>query len=295
MKLSIVGYGNLGMSLEKEIAKQRDLQLVAVYSRRTLNHEKYRPLSEIANYDDCDVALIALGSFGDVLQYAQSFAHLDTVDSFDTHAKIAEYKTLLNAVKPQRVSVISTGWDPGLLSLVRGVFGVGAHTCATLWGEGVSQGHSNALRTLNGVVDAVQFTQPKENALQLIRKGITDGKKLHRRICYVACNEMDEERLRGEIVNMENYFHGYETQVVFCSTAEIERLKQRTQHRGQVVTVGDGFDTRAEVRLDCNTDYTAKIMLRYAQAVPQLKADGFVGALDVFDVPLRYLASKELI
>ena len=295
LKLAIVGYGNLGKSLEKEIAKQRDLQLVAIYSRRTLEHAKFRPLEEISKYSDCDVALIALGSYGDILQYADFYAYLDTVDSFDTHAKIAEYKAHLNATKPNRLSVISTGWDPGLLSLVRGVFSVGAHSCATLWGTGVSQGHSNAIRSLKGVIDAVQFTKPKENALKLVHEGITDGKKLHDRICYVACEQGDKERLQREIVNMKNYFEGYDTHVVFCTAAEVARLKQKTEHRGQVVTVGEGFATHSDVSLDCNTDYTAKIMLEYAKAIPQLKADGYKGALDVYDIPLRYLAGKELI
>lgn len=295
LKLSVVGYGNLGKSLEREIAKQRELELVAIYSRRQLEHPKFRPLDEIASHKDCDVALIALGSYGDILKYADCFNHLDTVDSFDTHAKIGEYKARLNATKQKRLSIISTGWDPGLLSLIRGVFSLSAHTCTTLWGTGVSQGHSNALRTLSGVIDAVQFTKPKENALELIRAGTSDGKRLHDRICYVACNKMDEARLRNEIVHMANYFEGYNTQVVFCTADEIANLKQKTEHRGTVVTVGDGFETHSEVKLDCNADYTAKIMLAYAKAVPQLKADGYRGALDVFDIPMRYLANKDLI
>lgn len=295
LKLSIVGYGNLGKSLEKEIEKRSDLELIAIYSRRQLEHVKFRPLNDIAKYDDCDVTLLALGSYGDVLRYAKSFSHLDTVDSFDTHAKIGEYKALLNTIKPNRVSIISTGWDPGLLSLVRGVFSMGAHTCATLWGEGVSQGHSNAIRTIDGVIDAVQFTVPKANAKDLIARGITDGKKLHDRLCYVACEKGCENRVESEIVNMENYFVGYDVKVVFCSTDEVARLKRKTEHRGQVLTVGDGFKTHSEVALECNPDYTAKIMLCYAKAVPQLKKDGYRGALDVFDVPMRYLADKNLI
>ena len=294
-KVAIVGYGNLGKSLEKEIAKQQGFELVAIYSRRKLDHPLFRPLQEIDKYNDCDVALLALGSFNDILRYAEFFKGIDTVDSFDTHAKIGEYKKLLNAVKPERISIISTGWDPGLLSLIRGVFSVGAEAAVTLWGEGVSQGHSNAIRTLEGVVDAVQFTKPKDNALELIRQGVTDSKRLHDRLCYVACKKADEERLREEITNMPNYFEGYDTQVIFCEPSEVARLKQKTAHRGQVVTRGEGFYTHSEVNLDCNADYTAKIMLSYAKALPQLKADGYKGALDVFDIPLKYLASDELI
>ena len=281
--------------MEKEIAKQRDLTLTAIYSRRALPHEKYRPLDALEKDTDCDVALIALGSYDDVLRYAGTYAHLDTVDSFDTHAKIDEYKARLNTVKKDTIAIISTGWDPGLLSMIRGVFSVGADTCTTLWGTGVSQGHSNAIRSVTGVVDAVQFTKPKANALELIRAGVTDGKRLHDRICYVACADGDRERVEKEIVNMTDYFAGYDTQVIFCEPREITHLKQNTEHRGQVVTVGDGFETHSQVALECNTDYTAKIMLEYAKAVPQLKSDGYRGALDVFDVPLRYIAQRTLI
>ena len=295
IRLSIVGYGNLGKSLEREIEKQGEMQLEAIYSRRQLDHAKYRPLEDIGKYDDCDVALIALGSYSDVLQYASYYSRLDTVDSFDTHAKIAEYKAQLNATKPERISIISTGWDPGLLSLIRGAFSVGADACATLWGMGVSQGHSNALRTIHGVIDAVQFTKPKHDALELIRCGETNGEKLHERICYVACAKGEEERVRNEITHMANYFAGYDTQVKFCDSAEIARLKEQTHHCGQVVTIGEGFETHSEVKLACNTDYTAKIMMCYAMAIPQLRADGYKGALDVYDIPMKYIAQTKLI
>lgn len=295
LKLAVIGYGNLGKSLEKEIAKNSEMELVAIYSRRELTHAKYRPLDDVDQYHDCDVALLAMGSYGDIVPYAESFKHLDTVDSFDTHAKIGEYKLMLNAMKSDRLSIISTGWDPGLLSLVRGVFSIGATRYATLWGEGVSQGHSNAIRAIEGVIDAVQFTKPKENAIELIRQGETDVKKLHDRLCFVACEQSQQEAIRQEIIHMVNYFDGYNTEVTFCSEQEIARLKEKTAHKGQVVTIGQGFATHSEVMLDCNTDYTAKIMLEYAKAVPQLKADGYKGALDVYDIPMRYLARKELI
>ena len=295
LRLAIVGYGNLGKSLEKEIETQRDLTLSAIYSRRNLNHEKYRPLKSIVQDCDFDIALLALGSYNDITEYAPLFARLDTVDSFDTHAKIAEYKASLNQTKKDNLSIISTGWDPGLLSLARGVFGIGGGESVTLWGEGVSQGHSNAIRSIRGVIDAVQFTCPKQDAEQKILEGERDSTKLHDRICYVACVESDRQSIEKEIVNMPNYFADYDTKVIFCSKQEISRLKERTSHRGQIVTVGNGFYVKTDVQLDCNTDYTAKIMLDYAKAIPQLKADGYCGALDVYDIPLRYLASRKLI
>ena len=295
MRLAIVGYGNLGKSLEKEIAKQQDMTLTAIYSRRNIDHEMYRPLKSIVEANDFDVALLSLGSYNEIMEYAPLFAHLDTVDSFDTHAKISEYKASLNATKKNSLSIISTGWDPGLLSLARGVFSIGGGDNVTLWGEGVSQGHSNAVRSIKGVIDAVQFTCPKSDAEQKILQGERDSSKLHDRICYVACVSSDKERIVSEIVNMPNYFKGYDTKVIITTPQEIRELKQRTAHRGQVVSVGEGFCVKTDVQLDCNTDYTAKIMLHYAKAIPQLKADGYRGALDVYDIPLRYLADRKLI
>ena len=295
LKLAIVGYGNLGKSLEKEIGKTNDLELVAIYSRRNLDNKKYRPLKQIGSDSDFDVALLALGSYNEICEYAPLFEKLDTVDSFDTHAKIAEYKNQLNKVKKDSLAVISTGWDPGLLSLARGVFSVGANSCVTLWGEGVSQGHSNAIRAIRGVIDAVQFTKPKDNALALIEEGETNGTKLHDRICYVACVEADKESIKQQIIEMPNYFADYDTTVIFCPPQQVRELKERTSHRGQVVCHGEGFCAKTDVQLDCNTDYTAKIMLSYARAIPQLKKDGYRGALDVYDVPMRYLADNRLI
>ena len=295
LRLAIVGYGNLGKSLEKEIEKRQDLQLVAIYSRRNLDHAKYRPLKTVVDSHDFDVALLALGSYNDITEYAPLFEHLDTVDSFDTHAKITEYKTALNQTKRDNLSIISTGWDPGLLSLARGVFSIGGGVGVTLWGEGVSQGHSNAIRQIRGVIDAVQFTCPKPNAEQRILNGERQSNKLHDRICYVACVESDKERIEKEIVTMPNYFADYDTKVIFVTSQEIRELKKRTAHRGQVVSVGKGFCAKTDVKLDCNTDYTAKIMLDYAKAVPQLKEDGYRGALDVYDIPLRYLTDRKLI
>lgn len=294
-KFAIVGYGNLGKSLEKEIAKLDDVELVAIYSRRNLDNKKYRPLKQVGTDNDVDVALLALGSYNEIVEHSESFVELDTVDSFDTHAKIGEYKDMLNRTKPKKISIISTGWDPGLLSLARGVFGIGAKYTTTLWGKGVSQGHSNAVRSIRGVIDAVQFTLPKSNAVELIRNGETNSGKLHDRICYVACVEADKKSIEQQIVNMPNYFADYDTQVVFCSAQEVRRLRQNTSHRGEVHCIGDDFEAISQVSLDCNTDYTAKIMLAYAKAIPELKRDGFTGPLDVFDIPLRYLARKELI
>ena len=265
LKIAIVGYGNLGKSLEKETQKNTETELVAVYSRREINHPRYRPMKEIGKKQDFDVAMLALGSYSDIESYANAFENIDTVDSFDTHAKIAEYKAYLNSVKKESLAIISTGWDPGLLSLARAVFGIGATEYA------------------------------KADALTRVSKGVTDGKLLHDRICYVACVENDKKEIEKQILSMPNYFEGYTTVVHFVSQQEVRELKRRTHHRGQVICTGEGFEANCTVTLDNNPDYTAKIMLAYAHALPQLKADGYRGAVDVFDIPMKYLASATML
>lgn len=294
MRLAIVGYGNLGKSLEQAIESTDGLSLTAVYSRRNLDNKKYRPLEQITRDDDFDVALIALGSYNEVSQYAKLFARFDSVDSFDTHAKMATYKDELNALNQDRIAIVGAGWDPGTLSLIRGVFSLG-NTPVTVWGKGVSQGHSNAIRSIAGVIDAVQFTVPKVDCEQLIEAGETDGKKLHDRLCYVACVQSDREQIKAQIVNMPNYFEGYDVRIEFVTPAEVRQLKTDTSHCGQVYCLANGYKAYASLKLDCNTALTAQVMLRYARAIPQLKKDGYKGALDVFDIPLKYVADSELV
>lgn len=294
MRYAIVGYGNLGKALERAVSAAGE-QTAAVYSRRKITHPLYRPMKELGQRADFDVALVALGSYADVEQYAPALAPLNTVDSFDTHTHIAEYKQRLRELKRDSLAIISAGWDPGLLSLARAVWGIGAHTTATLWGEGVSQGHSNAVRAIPGVIDAVQFTLPKPNALQLVAEGVTDARLLHDRVCYVACVQTDRAEIEAQIKAMPNYFDGYNTVVHFASPREVAQQKERTHHRGQVVSLGHGFEASSTVQMDSNADYTAAIMLAYAHALPRLKQDGFVGALDVLDIPLRYLAQPNVL
>lgn len=293
-KFAIIGYGNLGKSLEQELKKDADAELRAVYSRRNLDNALYRPLGEINRHSDFDVCLVALGSLSDVEQYAETLAKFNTVDSFDVHARIPRYKERLNKLKRSGISIISAGWDPGLLSLIRGISSVGGGKCSTVWGAGISQGHSNALRSIDGVIDAVQFTVPKDNVEKLVFEG-KEGKETHKRVCYVACVEADKRSVHDAIVNMPDYFEGYETEVNFCSAQEVRELKKRTEHKGQVFSFGDGYEWNSQVRLRNNAEYTAKIMLAYAKAIPALLRDGYSGALDPFDIPLKYLADSILI
>lgn len=294
MRLAIVGYGNLGKSLEKAIEAREDIELAAIYSRRNIDNAKRRDLTRIGSDNDFDAALIALGSYKDAQAYANLYAKFDTVDSFDTHAVIQEYKQSLTSLNGDRIAIVGAGWDPGVLSLMRGTLSMGS-TPVTVWGRGISQGHSNAIRAIDGVLDAVQFTAPKSDYYKLIHDGVTDGKQLHTRECYVACVESDRENVRREIESMPNYFEGYATTVNFVSTAEVRKLKRDTSHRGQIFCIGDGYEASASLSLTNNADLTAHIMLSYAKALPALKRDGYRGALDVFDIPLKYIANSAMI
>lgn len=294
MKLAIVGYGNLGKSLQREIEKQRDLELTAIYSRRNIDEKKYRPIQRLEKDRDFDAALIALGSYADVREYAELLAPFDTADSFDTHAVMEEYKRNLTELNGERIALVGLGWDPGLLSIARGTFSLGNET-ATVWGKGISQGHSNAIRSIPGVIDAVQFTQPKQNYREKIKQGERESKKLHDRICYVACVERDREDIERKIKRLPNYFEGYDVTINFVTPAEVRELKKNTSHSGEAYCAGKGYTALTRLELDCNTDLTAQVMLRYARAIPQMKKDGYKGALDVFDIPLRYVADKKLI
>lgn len=295
MRVAVVGYGNVGKALFGLVKQQNDMQLIGVFSRRRLTVAEYLPFDSIQNYrKQIDLLLVAQGSYGDVIENAQALCGFDSVDCFDNHAKIASYKSLLNNINGKNLSVVATGWDPGILSVVRALFDFD-NKPVTLWGEGVSQGHSNAIRTIPEVIDAVQFTRPLKNATQLVDKGEKDATKLHERVCYVACVQSAKQKVERDIRTMPYYFDNYQTQVIFCTPQEVRKLKQKTQHCGKVISVDDGYSCQSTVEMQNNAHFTAKIMLRYAKILPKLKADGYIGAVDVLDIPLKYLSGNSVL
>lgn len=295
MKIAIVGYGNVGKALLQLVKQQDDMQLVGVFSRRRLTLPEYLPFDSIQTYrNKIDLLLVAHGSYGDIVQNAQALCGFDRVDCFDNHAKIASYKSLLSTINGKNLSVVATGWDPGILSIVRALFDFD-NVPVTLWGEGVSQGHSNALRSIPEVIDAVQFTRPLKTATQLVTQGEIDATKLHERVCYVACVQSAKQKVEQQIKTMPYYFDGYQTQVIFCTPQEVRKLKQKTHHCGKVLCFGDGFSCQSTVEMQSNAHFTAQIMVRYAKIVPQLKADGYIGAVDVLDIPMKYLTKNNVL
>lgn len=294
MNVAIAGYGNLGKALERQISKRTDMRLVHVFSRRNIGLNTSAPFEYAPLATDVDVCFLALGSYNDIADNVEYFKRFHTVDCFDNHDKIDEYKRLIADIKPDTVSIVGAGWDPGILSVARGLF-FPLGEVATVWGRGQSMGHGNAIRSVDGVIDGVQFTCPVSNAAELFDKGETRANKLVKRLCYVACRQDRQAEIARQIKQMPDYFSDYQTDVEFVSEEEVRRLKQDNRHCGTVYAKGTFH--HAELRLDVtsNADFTAAIMINCALAMPKLAQDGYKGAYDPLDIPLRYFCPKSVI
>lgn len=311
IRIGIAGYGNLGRGVELSIAQNPDMRLEAVFTRRdpsTIDSAaKVYPIADIEQHrDNIDVLILCGGSATDLPEQGPQFATMfHTVDSFDTHARIPEYFAKVDeaARASGHVSVISTGWDPGLFSLNRVLFESilpEGHTY-TFWGRGVSQGHSDAIRRVNGVKYGVQYTIPNEQAVDRIRQGELpelSTRERHVRECYVTLEPgADEEAIRQEIVNMPHYFADYDTTVHVISEEEMLRDHGAMPHGGIVIRgarTGKGNEQVAEfnIKLNSNPEFTASVLVAYARAVYKMAKEGQVGAKTVYDVPIGYLSPK---
>lgn len=311
IKVGIVGYGNLGRGVEKAIKQNPDIELKAIFSRRQPDEVAAASgvvhISEIEKYKgDIDVMILCGGSATDLPEQGPELAALfNTVDSFDTHAKIPEYFEKVNAaaVKGGNVSVISTGWDPGLFSLNRllaeAVLPEGKEY--TFWGKGVSQGHSDAIRRVEGVKNGVQYTIPVESAVERVRSGENpelSTREKHLRDCYVVAEEgADLAAIEREIKEMPNYFADYDTTVHFISEEELKKNHSAMPHGGTVLRSGLTGENSKQIiefglKLDSNPEFTASVLVAYARAVYKLSQAGQAGAKTVFDIPFGLLSPK---
>ncbi|TJY38954.1 diaminopimelate dehydrogenase [Cohnella pontilimi] len=313
IKAGIVGYGNLGKGVEKAIAQNSDIELVAVFTRRqpdqlqSASGVRFEHISAAEQYKGkIDVMILCGGSATDLPEQTPVIAKtFNTVDSFDTHAKIPEFFETVNAAAKQggTLSVISTGWDPGLFSLNRllaeAILPQGKDY--TFWGKGVSQGHSDAIRRVPGVKAGVQYTVPVQSVIDRIRNGETPDlttRDKHLRECFVVAEEgADKEQIRQAIVSMPNYFSDYDTTVHFISEAELKADHQGMPHGGFVIRsgiTGEGTKQIVEfgLKLESNPEFTASVLVAYARAVVRLSSEGQTGAKTVFDIPLGYLSPK---
>ena len=316
IRVGILGYGNLGRGVECAIRQNPDMELKAVFTRRAPETVKiltkgvpvYHVDEAEAKKDEIDVLILCGGSATDLPvqtpKYAQWF---NVVDSFDTHAKIPEHFAAVDesAQKSGKVGIISVGWDPGMFSLNR----LYAAACLpegenyTFWGKGVSQGHSDAIRRIEGVKDARQYTIPVESALEAVRSGsspeLTTREK-HTRECFVVAEEgADQAKIENEIKTMPNYFSDYDTTVHFISEEELQKNHSGIPHGGFVIRSGKtGWDLEHNhvieyrLKLDSNPEFTSSIIVAYARAAYKMNQEGQKGCKTVFDVAPAYLSAE---
>ena len=313
-RIAICGYGNLGKGVESEISKNEDMELVCIFSRRNNIQTKTNvPVVSINNSNNIeqwknkiDVVILCGGSATDLPVQTPEFAKLfNTIDSFDTHAKIPEYYQKVNesALQGNNISIISVGWDPGLFSINRAYMKsiLTNGDTYTFWGEGVSQGHSDAIRRIDGVKNAVQYTMPYKEAVEDIRKGkrpeLTTREK-HYRVCYVVLEDgADAKKVENEIVNMPNYFSDYNTIVNFISEEELVQNHSKMPHGGFVIRSGSTGSSNENkqvmefsLKLESNPEFTASTLIAYARAACRLHEKGESGCKTVLDIPPVLLA-----
>ena len=316
IKIGILGYGNLGRGVECAVKQNDDMELVAVFTRR--NPEDVKILTETATVcnvadvedwkDKIDVMIICGGSATDLPKQTPFYAKMfNVIDSFDTHARIPEHFANVDAAAKEggHVGIISVGWDPGMFSLNRlyanAILPDGNDY--TFWGKGVSQGHSDAIRRVEGVKDGKQYTIPVEAAVEAVRNGenpeLTTRQK-HTRECFVVLEEgADAAKVEEEIKTMPNYFSDYDTTVHFISEEELKANHSGIPHGGFVLRSGKtGWDGENKhlieysLKLDSNPEFTSSVLIAYARAAYRLASEGQIGCKTVFDIAPAYLSAK---
>ena len=317
IKIGIVGYGNIGRGVEQAIKRNEDMELAAVFTRRDPASVKVATEgAKVVHMDDMlsmkgdvDVMVLCGGSATDLpVMGPEIAADFNTIDSFDTHAKIPEYFANVDkaAKEGNNISIISVGWDPGMFSLNRlyaeSILVQGS--TYTFWGKGVSQGHSDAVRRIKGVKDAKQYTIPVEAALEAVRNGenpdLTTRQK-HTRECFVVAEEgADLAQIENDIKTMPNYFSDYDTTVHFISEEELKRDHSGIPHGGFVIRSGktgwndeNNHVIEYSLKLDSNPEFTSSVLVAYARAAYRMNKEGQSGAKTVFDVAPAYLCAAD--
>ncbi|NLB28962.1 MAG: diaminopimelate dehydrogenase, partial [Clostridiales bacterium] len=303
LRIGIVGYGNIGRGVEKAVNSAPDMELIGVFTRRdpaaleTLSGAPVYGVETAASMrDKIDVMMLCGGSATDLAVQGPEFAAMfNTVDSFDTHAKIPEYLAALDSAAKNTTAVISAGWDPGLFSMLRMLSGAVLPNGRdyTFWGYGVSQGHSVAIRRIRGVKNAVQYTVPIEKAVEAVRSGsspeLTTGER-HVRECYVVAEEgADRRAIEREIKTMPDYFADNETIVTFISEDKFKSEHAEMPHGGTVFrsgsTGGKKHVIEFSLKLESNPEFTGSVLTAYARAAARLSREGQYGAKTVLDIP----------
>ncbi len=315
IKIGLYGYGNIAKGVECAVKQNDDMVVSCVFTRRdpasvaTISGAAvYNTADILAHKDEIDVLIMCGGSATDLPEQTPAMAkHFNVVDSFDTHKKIPEHFANVDAAAKEgnTIGIISVGWDPGMFSLNRLYGGCILKDGAdyTFWGKGVSQGHSDAIRRIDGVVDARQYTIPVEAALDAVRSGsqpVLTTREKHTRECFVVAQEgADLERIENEIVTMKNYFDEYDTTVNFISQEELDRDHKGIPHGGFVIRTGKtGKDLEHNnvieysLKLDSHPEFTSSVIVAYVRAAYRMASEGMSGCKTVFDIPPAYLSDK---
>lgn len=312
IRVAIAGYGNLGRGVEAAVTNAEDMELVALFTRRDPSSVKtctdipVYSMADAEKYkDEIDVMILCGGSAKDLPEQTPELAkYFNVIDSFDTHAKIPEHFANVDKAcrESGKIGIISVGWDPGMFSLNR-LYGQAILPCGndyTFWGKGVSQGHSDAIRRIEGVEDARQYTVPVEEALASVRAGenpaLTTRQK-HTRECFVVAEEVaDKARIENEIKTMPNYFADYDTTVTFITKEELDRDHAGIPHGGMVFRTGctglkgeNKHVIEYRLQLDSNPQFTSSVLAAFARAAYRLSKEGVSGCKTVFDIAPAYL------
>ncbi len=316
IRIGILGYGNLGRGVECAIKHNPDLELKAVFTRRdpasvnilTETAKVYHVDEAVKMKEDIDVMILCGGSATDLPVQTPEYAkYFNVVDSFDTHAKIPEHFAAVDKAAKEngKTALISAGWDPGMFSLNRlyanAIMPEGKDY--TFWGKGVSQGHSDAVRRIKGVIDARQYTIPVEKALEAVRNGenpeLTTREKHTREVFVVAAEGADKAKIENEIKTMPNYFDEYDTTVHFITEEEMKKDHAGLPHGGFVIRTGKtGWNDEHNhvieysLKLDSNPEFTSSVIAAYARAVYRLNKEGQTGCKTVFDIAPAYLSAQ---
>ena len=311
INVGIIGYGNLGKAVEEILRTRKEFKIVAIFSKRKFVKSQYEVkvdrLDNLEKYKDkIDLLFLCAGSYDGVEKIGNEIIKdYSFIDSFDTHSKLYDYISKLDLIAKERETVClnACGWDPGILSLVRLLFNSispSYFTANCFWGSGVSQGHSQAIRQISGVENAIQYTIPYKAIIKKCKKlcdYTPDSTVKHTRLCFVSVsNNIDKQKIKDEIVNIPNYFKGYKTIVKFVSNKKILDKQKKLYHKGIVIRnfeILDKFKTQLEFRLNTksNPHFTAEIMIMGALAVYKLKQENKFGAYSLFDIPLKYLTN----
>ena len=316
IKIGIMGYGNIGRGIEVAVAKAPDMELAAVFTRRDPSSVALKtpgvPVVNVADIDawkgKIDVMMLCGGSATDLPEQTPEYVkYFNVVDSFDTHAKIPQHFANVDkaAKESGHLGMISGGWDPGMFSLNRlyanAILPNGSDY--TFWGKGISQGHSDAVRRIEGVADAKQYTTPVESALEQVRSGsnpVLTTRQKHTRECFVVLKEgADAAAVEKAIKEMPNYFDEYDTTVHFISQEELNEKHSAMPHGGFVLRTGStGWDDENKhvieysLKLDSNPEFTGSVLVAYARAICKMASEGQTGCVTVFDVAPKYLSPE---